>query len=181
VQCCWGFYVVDLVKNVFSRIDHERRMRWGSLTMVGVVVLGMVATSVVPGAWLISVAVNGVLVGLKFWCLGTRIRQSTGGSNDYRIIGLYTLVNCFFVAWIAVFKIPHMAWDLLQFASTSFLSLVGALALLRPVSEFSAIYYLIVPLLTYFVYMYSAHTVLRRAVQFIGLYKRVEAARGSGG
>jgi predicted membrane channel-forming protein YqfA (hemolysin III family) len=175
-QCCWAFYGIDLVGNVFNRIDHERSMRLGSATLIAMLLVGMTATAFVPGLWLVWIAVNGILVGAKFTALGRRIRKALGQGNDYLSIGLYTFINCGFVLWIGLLMSPYVAWDLPNYGTATTWELIKSIPRLAPIGEFMSVYYIVIPLLTYFVYMYRSHTISRRSVQFIGLYKRIGAS-----
>jgi hypothetical protein len=180
LQCCWGLYVIDLVGNVFLHADNRPVMRLSSWALIASVLVGMVATALLPGAWLIWLGFDGLLVGSKFWFMGSKIARCTSGRNRYGVIGLYTVINSIFAIYIGAMLYPKIAWDLPQHQGRGALDLLVSFLTFAPALEFLFVYYSVIPLLVYFVYMYRAHVRPSRAVEFIGLYKRVEAVEGRG-
>lgn len=176
VQYCWGTYVVDLVANIFLRIREGRGMRFASSLMVLSVVVGLLWTAFVPAIWLVWIGLNGLLVGVKFWALGRRLRTVTGGGNRYSLIGLYTIINCSVCVYIGTVTYSYVAWDLPTFAQLPFLDHLLSWMSFAPKSRHLSVYYAVVPLLIYFIYMYRAHARPSRAVEFIGLYGRLRRA-----
>jgi conflict system STAND superfamily ATPase len=177
LQCCWALYVIDLVSGVFLHVDNKPAMRWSSYSLVVMVLVGMCWTAIAPGAWLICLGLNGFLVGLKFWFMGREIARCTSGRNRYGVIGLYTIINCIFVIYVGAIIYPYLSWDLPKHQGLGVIELTISLLTFSPAVEYLYVYYAVIPLLVYFVYMYRAHVRPSRAVEFIGLYKRVEAVQ----
>ena len=174
-QCSWAFYVIELVNKIFVNVDDKLSMRLGSYALVFMVIAGMIWTAFVPAVWLIWIGINGVCVGAKFSFLGNKIYKFTSGRNRYSVIGFYTIVNSLFVIYVGSVIYPYISWDLPIHQNTSLGDMISDFFSLSPKSNFLTVYYAIIPLMTYFIYMYRAHVRVNSSVEFIGLYKRVEA------
>ena len=176
VQCCWAVYVLDLVGNVFLRIEEGFIMRWLSVALVVTVLVGMVWTAFVPGMWLVWVGIIGIVVGFKFLAIGRRLKVFAGNANRYSLIGFYTLINCGFCVYVGSVVYPYLRWDLPS-TSVRWPEVAQSWIRLAPPYEHLYIYYAVVPLLIYFVYMYRAHARPSRAIEFIGLFGRVPQSK----
>ena len=174
VQCSWAFYVIELVNKIFIYVDDKPSMHLRSLGLVAMVIVGMVWTAFIPGVWLIWIGIIGACVGTKFLFLGRNIYKISG-RNRYNIIGLYTMIKSIFVIYIGSVIYPYISWDLPRYKNFSVIQHILGLLSLSPSSSFISIYYVIIPLMIYFIYMYRAHVRTDSSVEFIGLYKQVEA------
>lgn len=173
-QCCWGLYVVGLVSNVFFHIDHTKLMKLWSFSLVVFTLIGLIWTAFIPGLWLVWIGINGMLVGSKFAHLGYKLYKLTSGRNRFSIIGFYTLINSFFAIYVGSLIFPYISWDLPGSGNKTLTSYITDFLSLSSDISFFSVYYACVPVFVYFVYMYRAHVLPSRAVEFIGLYKRVE-------
>ena len=175
LQCSWGIYVIGLIHNIFRQIECGRA-RVASYGLIVPVYVGIIWTALAPGTFVIWLGINGLLVGIKFASLGVKISKSTGWKgNRCSLIGFYSCLNAIVVIYIGCLSTPRVAWDLQQFRGVSTFEIAKSIIMRSGGPGFASVYYIVVPLMLYFLYAYTAHVRDNGAVQLVGLYKRVEA------
>ncbi|UCD64726.1 MAG: hypothetical protein JSW34_04630, partial [Candidatus Zixiibacteriota bacterium] len=177
-QFLWAVYVIEIVRKIFSRVDENRFMRLHSYFLVLLVFVGMVWTALEPRFWLLWIGVNGVFVGTKFGHLGRMVRKQAIVENRLGVIGFWSIGESIVVVWLGLWLYPNVSWDLPSVVDMSVLT--GLFIQLFNMSlqcDYLRIFYAAVPLTGFFCYMYKWHATKDSAVEFTGLYRRLDHFR----